>query len=195
MGTELSAATEGAIDRSLLSAFVELVAVRPGVQVADVGCGPGRVAAFLARHGLGVVGVDVSTALLELARLAHPGIAFEEGRLDDLPISDSSLAGAICWYSIIYTPPAHLAAVFTELSRVLEPGGYLLLAFQAGNGEAIHRSDVHGSGLPLTSYRHGVNDIALRLAADNFEVRATTERLPELDHETTPQAFVFARRV
>lgn len=76
-GTELSAGTEGAIDRSLLAAFVELVATRPRARVADVGCGPGRVAAFLARHGLDVLGVDVSTALLAQARVAHPGINFE----------------------------------------------------------------------------------------------------------------------
>jgi len=194
VGTELSAATEGPIDRSLLSAFVELIAARPSARVADVGCGPGRVAAFLARHGLDVVGVDVSTALLARARVAHPAIAFEEGRLEDLPIADASLAGAVCWYSIIHTPPAGLDAVFAELCRVLEPGGHLLLAFQAGSGDAVRRADAHGTGLPLTSYRHGVAEVARRLQPVGFDVRATAERAPELDHETTRQAFVFARR-
>lgn len=194
-GTELSAATEGPIDRSLLSAFVELIATQPRARVADIGCGPGRVAAFLARHGLDVLGVDVSTALLTRAREAHPAINFEEGRLDDLPVADASLAGAICWYSIIHTPPEGLAAVFAELCRVLEPGGHLLLAFQAGSGDAVRRADALGTGLPLTSYRHGVAEITQRLAPVGFAVRATVERAPELDHETTRQAFVFARRL
>jgi ubiquinone/menaquinone biosynthesis C-methylase UbiE len=194
VGTELSAATEGPIDLSLLSAFAELIAARPSARVADVGCGPGRVAAFLARQGLDVLGIDVSTALLARARVAHPAIAFEEGRLQDLPITDASLAGAVCWYSIIHTPPEGLAAVFAELSRVLEPGGHLLLAFQAGSGDAMHRADAHGTGLPLTSYRHGVAEVARRLQPAGFDMRATAERAPELDYETTRQAFVFARR-
>lgn len=193
-GTELSAATEAVIDRSLLSAFAELVATRPGVRVADVGCGPGRVAAFLARHGLDVVGVDVSTALLARARSAHPAISFEEGRLDGLPVADASLSGAVCWYSIIHTPTEGLDAVFAELCRTLESGGHLLLAFQTGDGYAVHRNDAHGTGLPLTSYRHGVAEVVRRLGTVGFDVRATTERAPELDHETTRQAFVFARR-
>lgn len=194
VGTELSAATEGPIDRSLLSAFVELVAARPSARVADVGCGPGRVAAFLARHGLRVLGVDVSIGLLARARVAHPDIPFEEGRLDHLPIAGASLGGAVCWYSIIHTPPARLDAVFAELCRVLEPGGQLLLAFQAGDGDAMHRPDAHGTGMPLTSYRHGLADVARRLETAGFEVRASAERAPELDHETTAQAFIFARR-
>lgn len=193
VGAEVSAATEGPIDRSLLMAFVELVAAGPGARVADVGCGPGRVAAYLAAQGLDAIGVDVSPAMLDEARRAHADIEFEEGRLDDLPIDTGSLAGAVCWYSIIYTPPERLDDAFAELKRVLKPGGHLLLAFQAGDGEATHRTDAHGTTLPLTSYWHGREDLSRRLDEAGFEVHATAQRVPELDHESTPQAFVIAR--
>lgn len=192
-GTEVSAATEGPIDRSLLSAFVELIGATPGTTVLDVGCGPGRVAAFLAAQGLAVVGIDVSPAMLVAARDAHPGIGFAEGRLDKLPAADRSLAGVVCWYSLIYTPPARLDDAFVEFARVLSRSGHLLLAFQAGSGEAVHRAEALGSKLSLTSYRHALDDVTRRLAAAGLEVRATTLRAPELDHETTQQAFVFAR--
>ena len=195
VGTEVSGATEGPIERSLLQAFVELVGSRPGGLVADVGCGPGRVAALLADRDLRVVGFDISERLLDHARAAHPGLTFEQGQLDDLPMADGSLVGAVCWYSIIHTPPSELGAAFGELARVLEPGGHLLLAFQEGNGEAVRRLDAQGSGLPLSSYRHSVDDVADRLRTASFDVHATTSRVPELDHETTPQAFVLARRL
>jgi SAM-dependent methyltransferase len=194
VGTEISAATEGPVDRSLLMAFVELVAKGRGGRVADVGCGPGRVAAYLAAYGLDVIGIDVSPAMLAEACRAHPDIAFEEGRLDDLPITAGSLAGAVCWYSIIYTPPECLDAVFAELRRVLEPGGHLLLAFQVGDGGPSHRADAHGTGLELTVYRHRPGDLTRRLEGARLVVHATAERAPELDHESTPQGFVIARR-
>ncbi len=194
VGTDISGATEGPVDRALLAAFVELVASRPGGLVADVGCGPGRVAAFLARSGLSVVGIDPSAELLARACLAHPAITFDQGRLDDLPIADASLTGAVCWYSIINTPPAELDRCLVELHRAIEPGGHLLVAFQSGGGEAVVRSDAHGTGLPLTSYRHGVADVIRRMEAAGFELRATTERVPEFAHETSAQAFVVARR-
>lgn len=122
VGTEISAATEAPVDRSLLRAFVDLVGAGTSTLVADVGCGPGRAAAFLAARHLDVVGLDPSPAMLAAARIAHPDIRFEEGQLDDLPITEASLAGVVCWYSIIYTPPEHLEEAFAELARVLRPG-------------------------------------------------------------------------
>jgi ubiquinone/menaquinone biosynthesis C-methylase UbiE len=193
VGTEISSATEGPIDRSLLVAFVELIKRQTVARVADVGCGPGRVAAFMAERGLDVVGVDVSPAMLAVARTAHPHIKFEEGQLDALPIEAGELAGAVCWYSIIYTPPDRLAEAFRELTRVLIPGGYLLLAFQA-DGEPVHRADAHGTHLPLTSYRHSVQEVAGSLEDTGFKVYATVLRAAELEDETTSQGFVIASR-
>jgi ubiquinone/menaquinone biosynthesis C-methylase UbiE len=191
VGTEINSETERPLDRSLLVDFVELIKRRAISRVADVGCGPGRVAAFMADHGLDVVGVDVSQAMLGVARTAHPDIEFEEGRLNALPIETGVLAGAVCWYSIIYTPLDRLDEAFDELARVLIPGGYLLLAFQA-EAEPVHREDAFGTRLPLTSYRHDVQGVVECLENTGFKIYTTDLRAPELEHETTSQGFVIA---
>jgi SAM-dependent methyltransferase len=82
VGTEISSATEGPIDRALLVAF-ELIKRQTVVRVADIGCGPGRVAAFMTERGLDVVGGDVSQAMLAVARTAHPLIKFR--RVNSMP--------------------------------------------------------------------------------------------------------------
>lgn len=193
VGTEVTATFEGPIDRAFLTAFVESVRGTAGT-VVDVGCGPGRVTAFLAKHGLDAVGVDVSSAMLATARDAHPDLHFEDGELAGLPFDDESLVGAVCWYSIIHTPSGHLDAVFAELGRVLIPEGSLLVGFQAGEGEALRREDAHGTGIALTHYRHDPDDIVGRLGEAEFQVHARAVREPELPHESTPQAFILARR-
>ena len=190
-GTDINSATEHPIDRSLLAAFIELITTHSVGRVADIGCGPGRVASLMADHGLDVLGVDVSPAMLAIARAAHPHIDFVEGQLDALPIESGGLAGAVCWYSIIHTPRYRLAEAFEELARVLVPGGHLLLAFQA-EGVPLHREDAFGSGLPLTSYRHGVSDVAGRLEESGFTISTTVTRAPALEHESTSQGFVVA---
>ena len=152
--------------------FVEMASAANSGRIADIGCGPGRVAAFLARLGVDVVGFDVSTAMLDNARIAHPAINFEQGQLAAVPVPDASLIGAICWYSIIYTPPELLNVAFSELRRTLVPGGYLLLAFQAGRSEGQLRPDAHGTGFPLTSYLHDPDVVerpTLRASFDDFK--------------------------
>ena len=186
VGTELCAPFEGPVDRALLAAFGEIVGVATAGPVADVGCGPGRAAAFLAAHGLDVIGVDVSQAMLTVAREAHPDIRFEEGHLTALPFPDGSLAGAVCWYSIIHTSSERLEEMFAELERVLSGDGHLLVAFQAGDGEGVHRTDAYGTGISLTSYRHSPEAVARSLVAAGFQVHAQAVREPELDHESTP---------
>ncbi len=191
VGTEITSTTEHPIDRALLVGFVDLIKRQSIARVADVGCGPGRVAAFIADHGLDAVGVDPSKAMLVVARTAHPDIEFEEGQLDALPIETEALAGVVCWYSIIYTPLDLLDEAFDELARVLIPGGFLLLAFQT-DGEPVDREDAFGTHLPLTSYRHEVQEVAGCLENSGFKICTTALRAPELDHETTSQGFVIA---
>jgi ubiquinone/menaquinone biosynthesis C-methylase UbiE len=145
----------------------------------------------MADQGLEVIGVDVSQAMLGIARAAHPDIEFEEGQLDALPIESGVLAGAVCWYSIVFTPPDRLIESFDELARVLMPGGHLLLAFQSED-EPVHRENAFGTHLPLTSYRHSLKEVAARLQDTGFTISAMVLRAPELEHETTSQGFVIA---
>lgn len=194
IGTELGPATEDVVDLSMLDAFAQLAhASGPGV-VADLGCGPGRVAAHLDRHDLTVVGIDVSFELLSRGRAAHPGIPVAQARLDELPFGDDAVVAAVCWYSIIFTPPQLLGAVADELARAVRTRGPVLVAFQAGASDAVVAPDARSTGITLTSYRHDVHDVCDRLVTSGFEVHARARRAQSLPHESTDQAFVIARR-
>src|SRR5699024_7300239 len=78
-------------------------------------------------------GLDLSPAMVGLARDLYPKLDFEIGTMSALPHSDASFAGLVAWYSIIHIPDAELAGVFAEAARVLRPGGWFQLAFQLGD--------------------------------------------------------------
>ena len=182
------------VDRALLGVLAEQVQRRGGGPVADLGCGPGRITTHLAALGLDVFGIDLSPAMVDVARRTHPQLRFEVGSLDQLELPDGGLAGALAWYSLIHTPPERLPAVFTELARVLRPGAPLLTAFQAGDDEPVHHRRGYGHDISLHGWRMDPDRVAGELSGAGFDVRTRVLREPEPPQETSQQAYLLAVR-
>jgi len=121
-------------ERGLLAAFAELVRCGPEGPVADLGCGPGHIAAYLHGLGLSVIGVDQSAEMLAVGRTRFPAVRFALGSMPRLGLADGSCRGVLSRASIIHLPPALLPAALAEFARVLAPGGWLLLSFPATDG-------------------------------------------------------------
>lgn len=180
------------VDRAILAAFADLVLAADAGPVADLGCGPGRVTAHLASLGVRVFGVDLSPAMVAVARRAHPELRFDEGSMTALDLPDGALGGVVAWYSIIHTPPALLPAIFAEFGRVLAAGGYLLLAFQAGD-ERVRLEWAYGHEVSLDAYRLPVERVGALVDQVGLVEQARAVREPE-PTEKTPQAYLLARK-
>lgn len=180
------------LGRAMLTAFAEIVRTGGGGPVADLGSGPGRVTAFLHGLGLGVFGIDLSPAMVELARKAYPDLQFEEGTMTALNLADNGLSGIVAWYSVIHVPPTQLPAVFDEFHRVLAPGGHLLLAFQVGD-EPLHLSQAFGREISLDFHRLMPDRVSKLLRKTGFTVDARMIREPN-DWEKVPQAHLLAHK-
>jgi len=123
------------VDRAVLGLFCDLIAAADlGTDVGDIGCGTGRLERYLAAKGLAPRGIDLSPDMIRVARRDYPGFSFDVAYLRELPFGDASLAGVVCWYSLMFLAPSERPAAFGELARVVKPGGYLVTAFKAGDG-------------------------------------------------------------
>lgn len=127
--------------RNMIGTFAELVRDAGNLRVADVGCGPGHLTAMLHDLGLDAFGFDLSPAMVDHARRAHPALRFDEARMEALPVKDGELGGLLAHYSMIHTPPGELPALLTEQMRVLAPGGLLLVSFFGTEGSEPVRFD------------------------------------------------------
>ena len=158
---------EAPLDLAMIDAFADVVTSGDDARVLDAGCGAGRMSRYLAERGCAVEGVDLSPGMVAMARRDHPELVFTVGSLTGLPYSDDQFAGVMLWYSIIHTPPASLAPIFTEASRVLRPGGHVLVGFQAGEGtrdvSAAYRR--FGHDIQLERHLHTADRIAVQLEA------------------------------
>ncbi|WP_141912826.1 class I SAM-dependent methyltransferase [Micromonospora sp. A202] len=177
--------------RGILALFAELVRAQGNGPVADVGCGPGRITAYLRGIGLDAFGVDLSPAMIDVARRDHPGLRFEVGSMTGLELADGSLTGLLAWFSLIHVPDDEVPTVMAEFFRVLRPGGPLLLGFHAGDGSKLKTEGYGGHPMNVYVHRRSAARVATWLDAAGFTVEA------EMAHRPGPNvegAFVFAHR-
>ncbi|MEV4636051.1 methyltransferase domain-containing protein [Actinoplanes sp. NPDC049548] len=182
-------------ERAVLGLFCELtLAAGLGTTIGDVGCGTGRLEPYLAARGLSPHGVDLSPGMVSVARRDYPGFSFDEADLRDLPFEDASLAGVVCWYSLLFLTPDDRAVAFAELARVVKPGGYFVTASQVGDGTHQRRGRSTDLGIEFDAYWMSPEEMRRRAAEAGFEAVFWGGR-PAEEPETTPQHFLLARRV
>ena len=90
-------------------------------------------------------------------------------------------------------PDTHLPGVFAEFRRVLAPGGVVLLAFQVGEEPRV-LTDFDGEQVNLTFIRRQPAAVVDLLSRSGFRVYAEMVRQPDGELESTPQAYLIARR-
>jgi ubiquinone/menaquinone biosynthesis C-methylase UbiE len=105
----------------LIDIFVRLSGLPQGAHVADLGCGSGVFSNLLRLRGYTCTGVDLSPALIDIARAKFPGIDFIEGDVERLAFPDASFDGVLLGGVLHHLPdPSRCAA---EVMRILKPGG------------------------------------------------------------------------
>ncbi|OIO55046.1 MAG: class I SAM-dependent methyltransferase [Alphaproteobacteria bacterium CG_4_10_14_0_2_um_filter_63_37] len=110
-----------------------------GGKALDVGCGAGgRVIRLLQDRGFAVTGVDVSRAMVDLARAAHPEHRFFHHDIATWQ-NDEPFDLIVAWDSLFHLPLALHPRVLTQLCDWLRPQGVLIYTFGNASGEHTDR--------------------------------------------------------
>jgi len=115
-------------------AALDLLAPGPGEDILEIGFGPGRTLGLLGERGARVTGVDVSEEMVRLAgrrnsELVRTGVlTLHRGDGVALPLDDNSQDAVLSVHNLYFWPKPE--ATITEITRVLRPGGRILLVFR-----------------------------------------------------------------
>ena len=100
--------------------------VEAGAKVVDIGCGDGIGSLKLAQAGYVVTGIDLSNAMIEIAKgnaNQQSGLSFTQGDFYGLPFMDDEMDAALVINSLEYT--GEPLTVMKEVQRIIKPGGYV----------------------------------------------------------------------
>jgi ubiquinone/menaquinone biosynthesis C-methylase UbiE len=158
-----------------------------GGRVLDVGCGTGKFARVAAERGLAKVwGVDPSREMLDQARRRLPSsVGLKLGSAEELPFKPAFFDVAVLWTVV------HLvdrARAFTEIARVLAPGGRIaVVTFAPEHFRRYWQNRFFPSIAPIDLARHpSPEQLKAELAAAGFSDVRLIRLLQqaELDRET-----------
>ncbi|MEV8288268.1 class I SAM-dependent methyltransferase [Streptomyces niveus] len=180
------------LSRAMLAGFAEIVRTAGSGPVADLGCGPGRVTAYLGGLGVSAFGVDLSPKMVALARQAYPDLRFAVGSMTALETGDDELGGILAWYSTHHTPPRWLPTVFAEFHRALAPGGHLLWGDYVGD-ERVTPTQGYGRPVSYESYLLPLDRVTGLLEEAGLVVAAKLEQEPT-GRSNRPHACLLARK-
>jgi SAM-dependent methyltransferase len=150
-----------------------------GARVLDAGCGTGG---FLASQP-GATGVDRSALALDFA--ARHGLRrLVQADVARLPFRDAAFDAAVSADVLYHRDVLDDGAALAELSRVVRPGGHVLLNLPAGRAlRGAHDDFVHGAR------RYARADVAALAARAGL----TVVRLTSWNCALLPAAFVVRR--
>ncbi len=153
--------TDYRISRLALLARADL-----GIRILDLGCGPGAIAVRCAVLGSQVYGVDISKAALKLSaqRAREVGVRLALFEFDgrSLPFRDSSFNSIIMADVAEHIDDKTLSCLLRESSRLLLPGGRLVLH----TAPALEAMRISGLIRKLTL---GALDLQSRLTTPEYE--------------------------
>jgi SAM-dependent methyltransferase len=145
---------------------------RPTGLVVDLGCGSGVWAHELTRAGYEVLGIDISPAMISLARSRAPSANFRTGSLLAARIPSCiavTALGECCSYLFDRNSRQILLRLFRRIHRALAPGGVFVF-------DVATPGRVSGNG-PQRNHKAGVDWAVLVTAHEDRRRRLLIRRI------------------
>lgn len=115
-----------------LSAILDAFSARlpPVGRLCDLGCGAGQpVCAYFLEHGWGVVGVDFSAGMLEIAARELPELTTIHADIRAADFPEESCDAVTMVYCLFHIPWREHSVIFARIRQWLRPGGELLFTY------------------------------------------------------------------
>lgn len=111
-------------DPRIVDSILQLLQLKPGSAIADIGAGTGGYSTSLANYGYQLYAVEPSPVMRSQS-LPHSQVQWLNGCAEDIPLPTSSVDAVICILATHHF--SNLAKAIREMHRVTKKGVILIL--------------------------------------------------------------------
>lgn len=126
------------------NAFLAPFEGRVGLDILDLGCGPGRDISYFKSLGHNPVGLDGTAEFCEMAR-DLTGCEVLEQSFNDLDLDENRFDGVFANASLFHVPSNNLDKVLSDLHFALKPDGILFTSNPRGDTEGWQSPGRYGN--------------------------------------------------
>jgi len=163
-------------------------------KVLDIGCGPGNVAKQLcALKRLEITGIDLSSEMLEIARVNVPDGVFYLKDSRKASFSLEYFDAVVLSFSIVHLNDDEMKEVLTNAVKWLRSGGYLYLSFMEGKQPGFEITSFSSQPIYFNYFQESeIEDLLKGNGIDCF--RSVRQGYLELDGSSTTEVFLFGKK-
>lgn len=110
--------------RERLAKTLDLLDIKPGIKVLEVGCGYGRFSKKLLENGADLTAIDIDDYCIEKLSKEH-GEVFQKGDIASLEFGDESF-DRVVMFDVLHHVKGSDKAI-KEAYRILKPSGYVII--------------------------------------------------------------------
>lgn len=139
----------------------------------EIGCGPGNVARSILkiRPDFDLLGIDLSSKMLELAKKNNPTATFQLLDAREINKLNQKFDVIICSFCLPYLDKKEALNLIAKISEILQPGGLLYLStIEDDYNNSGLRPPSDGSGKAVHVYYHEAGYLINSLEENNFKV-------------------------
>lgn len=188
--------------RKLRREVADAIDLKPGARVIDIATGTGEQAFALAERAGEVVGIDLSEAMLRIARRKNRfgNVILQQADATNLPFDEKSFDASCVSFALHEMPTSIRERVIREMARVTRPGGSVTIVDYALPEGRVARSFVyhfvklyerdHYANFVRSDWEHLLRSAGLEI----LEERPTLHGLAKVLTGRRPEALARTRQ-